>query len=141
MNPNDHLNVLHRKETKTHSSILSNKYKYFMAQYGGVDFENSLPFALVSEIYASIRFQHRRCIRYCTAVIFCVKHWRKMEWDDNDIEQVMYRDIYGNWIESNDPYDTIMVTEAEAADLIDEEYEYYNERLGLNPNINIPLVS
>jgi len=64
-----------------------------------------------------------------------------MEWEDEDIEQIMYRDIYGNWIESNDPYDTAMITESEAAALIDQEYEYYNERVGLDPNINIPLVS
>ena len=137
----DNFNDIRRREIKNQTSILSNKYKYFMFQYGEGGFENPLPFTRVSEIHASIRFKHRSCIRYCTAAIFCVKHWRKMEWEDEDIEQIMYRDIYGNWIESNDPYDTAMITESEAANLIDQEYEYYNERVGLDPNINIPLVS
>ena len=105
--------------------------KYFLHTYDNNWLEHPLNPWQVSRMKASVRYKHRSCIHYCTAVVLRVKLWHKPEWDDDDIEQILYRDIHGEWIEcadSHDGYDTQMVTDSEAHDLALEELSYYLER-------------
>jgi len=106
-------------------------YKYFLQTYNKHWLDYPLKLWQVSRLKATVLYNHHACIKHCTAVVYRVKHWQKIEWEEEDIEQILYRDIHGQWIECADPhdgYETELVSEEEAHELARDELAYYLER-------------